>query len=238
MATFDQNITAIKQAQYGYEVRDAIAEALTQSYEKASSIVCLTYTETELSSGGKMIDIPIPNGKTVRIFTKGTPSGYSGSYISVGLGNLTASYYATFTDNPTYTITKNQNDGSIFINLSETKSELTRTIGIKVGYDAIEVSVLIASSDESVAGLGTFTEIILQRVAYSSGYSATGTYYPGILDNPKYIPLVMTDFGGPGECLTVSSGVKTTFNGKVLFRDLSVGGRVGCHFYTRFVYKK
>ena len=30
MATFDQNITAIRQAQYGYEVRDAIAEGLTQ----------------------------------------------------------------------------------------------------------------------------------------------------------------------------------------------------------------
>ena len=54
MATFDQNVTIIKQAQYGYEVRDAMAEGLTQCYEKASSIVCLTYTETELSSGGKM----------------------------------------------------------------------------------------------------------------------------------------------------------------------------------------
>lgn len=236
MATFDQNITTIKQAQYGYEVRDAMAEALTQSYEKALQKVYLTYTETELSHGGKMIDITIPNGNIVRILTKNTLPGYSGSYISVGLGNLIASYYATFTDNPTYTITKNQNDGSIFINLSETKSELTRTIRIKVGYNAIEVSVLIASSDESSASPGSFTEIILQRVAYSAGYSATGIYYPGTLNNPKYIPLVMTDFGGPGECLTVSSGVKTTFNGKALFRDLSVGGPVGCHFYTKFVY--
>lgn len=235
MATFDVNVETIRTAQYGYQVRDAMADGLTQCYEKASSSGGLTYTETDSTSGGKQIDIPIPNGKTVRIFTHVSLSG--SYYVSVGLGNLVSGYYANFTTAPTCTITKNSNDGSILVNLSSTKSELTRTTRIKVGYDAIEVSVLIASSDESSAGLGTTTEIILQRVAYSSGYSATSTYYPGTIANPTYIPLVMTDFGGPGECLMVASGTKTTFNGKSLFRDLSTGGRVGCHFYTKFVYK-
>lgn len=235
MATFDVNVETIKTAQYGYQVRDAMAEGLEQCYEKASLSSGLDYTETDVSSGGKQIDIALPNGKVVRVFTAGVLSGIT--YVTIGLGNLISARYARFTSNMSHTITKNQNDGSILINLSDTKSELTRTIRIRVGYDAIETSVLIASSDESSAGLGTTTEIVLNRVAYSGGYSATSTYYPGTVDNPTYIPLVMTDFGGPGECLTVSSGVKTTFNGKSLFRDLSVAGRVGCHFYTKFVYK-
>ena len=77
---------------------------------------------------------------------------------------------------------------------------------------------------------------MLNRVSYSGGFSATGTWVPGTIANPNYIPLVMTDFGGPGECLTSVSSVPTSFDGKNLYRDLSTEGRTGSHFYTRFVY--
>lgn len=233
MATFDQNITAIKQAQYGYEVRDAIAEGLTQCYNK-DIYSHLDYTESNVNNG-KMIDIPLPDGKIVRIFTSINISNKY--YVSVGIGNLTACYYANFTPNPTYTIEKLY-DGSILVNLSSTRSELTKTTKIRVGYDAIETSVLITSTSESSVGLGNVAEIMLNRVKYSGGYDAkkSSTYYPGTITNPSYIPIEMIDFGGPGECLQVSSGVNTTFDGRNLYRDLSAGGRVGCHFYTKFVY--
>ena len=242
MATFDQNITAIKQAQYGYEVRDAIAEGLTQCYFRPTSILGLEYDEHDGNNNQKVIEVPIPNGNTIRIIYghKSSQSPLSmDNYVCVGSGsnqNLIACNYSLFNSNPAHTISKNKNDGSIIIELFDTKSELNKKITIKVGYSAVEVSVLISSSGESSAGLGTTTEITLGRVDYVAGYSSSGTFYPGTIVNPNYIPLAMTDFGGPGEFLMVQSGVKTTFNGKSLFRDLSQGGRVGCHFYTRFVY--
>ena len=64
MATFDQNITAIKQAQYGYEVRDAIAEGLEQCYNKPSYRT-LEYEESDTSGVGKKIEIFLPNDKRV-----------------------------------------------------------------------------------------------------------------------------------------------------------------------------
>lgn len=234
MATFDQNITAIKQAQYGYEVRDAIAEGLTQCFDKVA-YHSLDYEEIDLDDGGKEIDIIFPNNRKIAVHTSYNKSGKY--YAVVGFKGQNSCYYANFTPNPTYTIEKLY-DGSILVNLSSTQSELTKTTKIRVGYDAIETSVLITSTSESSAGLGNVAEIMLNRVKYSGGYDAksSSTYYPGTITNPSYIPIEMIDFGGPGECLQVYSGVKTTFDGRNLYRDLSTGGRVGCHFYTKFVY--
>ena len=234
MATFDQNITAIRQAQYGYEVRDAIADGLTQCYDKVA-YHSLDYEEIDVDDGGKEIDIIFPNNRKIAILTSYNRAG--NYYATVGFKGAHSCYYANFTRNPTYTIEKLY-DGSILVNLSSTKSELTKTTKIRVGYDAIETSILISSTSESSAGLGNVAEIMLNRVRYSGGYDAksSSTYYPGKIDNPSYIPIEMIDFGGPGECLQVSSGVKTTFDGRNLYRDLSAGGRVGCHFYTKFVY--
>ena len=231
MATFDQNVTAIRQAQYGYEVRDAIAEGLTQCHNS------LDYTESDTSGVGKKIEILFPNGKRVVIYTSVDKS--NNYYSSVGLSPVTTSascYYANSIANPTCTITKNLNDGSIIVTLSSELSNLTRTTKIRVGYDAIETSLLVTSSSQYSGGSGNFAEIMLNRVSYSGGFSATGTWYPGTIANPKYIPLVMTSFGGPGECLTSVSSVPTSFDGKNLYRDLSTEGRTGSHFYTRFVY--
>ena len=232
MATFDQNITAIKQAQYGYEVRDAIAEGLQQCHNS------LDYTESDTTNVGKKIEIFLPNDKKVLIYT--SVSKLNNYYASVGSTIVTTSascYYANSIANPTCTITKNLNDGSIIVTLSSTSSNLTRTTKIRVGYDAIETSLLVTSSSQYSGGSGTFPEIILNRVDYSGGFPANGSsWYPGTVANPKYIPLVMTNFGGPGECLTSTSSVPTSFDGKKLYRDLSTEGRTGSHFYTRFVY--
>ena len=232
MATFDQNITAIRQAQYGYEVRDAIAEGLQQCHNS------LDYTESDTTNVGKKIEILFPDGKRVVIYTSvSKPDGY---YASVQLDshiNVAACYYANSIANPTCTITKNLNDESIIVNLSSTLSNLTRTTKIRVGYDAIETSLLITSTSQYSGGSNKFPEIILNRVSYSGGFSASGsTWYPGTVANPNYIPLVMTNFGGPGECLTSTSSVPTSFDGHNLYSDLSSGGRTGIHLYTKFVY--
>ena len=231
MATFDQNITAIRQAQYGYEVRDAIAEGLTQCHNS------LDYTESDTTNVGKKIEISFPDGKRVVIYTSVNKS--NNYYSSVQLDshiNIAACFYANSIANPTCTITKNLNDESIIVKLSSTSSNLTRTTKIRVGYDAIETSLLITSTSQYSGGSSTFPEIMLNRVSYSGGFQAPGGWYPGTVTNPKYIPLVMTDFGGPGECLTSTSSVPTSFNGKNLYSDLSSEGRIGIHLYTKFVY--
>ena len=231
MATFDQNITAIKQAQYGYEVRDAIAEGLQQCHNS------LDYTESDTTNVGKKIEILFPDGKRVVIYTSVNKSNnYYASVQLDSLINFAACFYANSIANPTCTITKNLNDESIIVNLSSTSSNLTRTTKIRVGYDAIETSLLITSTSQYSGGSSAFPEIMLNRVSYSGGFSASGTWYPGTVANPKYIPIVMTDFGGPGECLTSTSSVPTSFNGKNLYSDLSSGGRTGIHLYTKFVY--
>lgn len=231
MATFDQNVTAIKQAQYGYEVRDAIAEGLQQCHNS------LDYTESDTTNVGKKIEILFPDGKRVVIYTSvNKTNGYYASVQLDSLINFAACYYANSIANPTCTITKNLNDESIIVNLSSTSSNLTRNTKIRVGYDAIETSLLITSTSQYSGGSNKFPEIMLNRVSYSGGFTASGTWYPGTVTNPKYIPLVMTDFGGPGECLTSTSSVVTSFNGKNLYSDLSSGGRTGIHLYTRFVY--
>ena len=231
MATFNQNITAIRQAQYGYEVRDAIAEGLTQCHNS------LDYTESDTTNVGKKIEILFPDGKRVVIYTSvNKPDSY---YASVQLDsniNFAACFYANSIANPTCTITKNLNDESIIVTLSSSSSYLSRTTKIRVGYDAIETSLLITSTSQYSGGSGKFPEIMLNRVSYSGGFPASGGWHPGTVANPKYIPLVMTDFGGPGECLTSTSSVPTSFNGKNLYSDLSSGGRIGIHLYTKFVY--
>ena len=237
MATFDQNITAIKQAQYGYEVRDAIAEGLTQCYNKPLYRT-LEYEESDTSGVGKKIEIFLPNDKRVLIYTSvNKPDGY---YASIQLNStisFAACFYANSIANPTCTITKNLNDESIIVKLSSTSSNITRTTKIRVGYDAIETSLLITSTSQYSGGSNKFPEIMLNRVDYSGGFPANGSsWYPGTVANPKYIPLVMTSFGGPGECLTSTSSVPTSFDGKNLYRDISTEGRTGSHFYTRFVY--
>ena len=236
MATFDQNITAIKQAQYGYEVRDAIAEGLTECYNKPLYRT-LEYEESDTSGVGKKIEIFLPNDKRVLIYTSVFKSdNYYASVGSTPVTNNASCYYANSIANPTCTITKNLNDGSIIVTLSSELSNLTRTTKIRVGYDAIETSLLVTSTSQYSGGSNKFPEIMLSRVSYSGGFSATGTWYPGTVANPKYIPLVMTNFGGPGECLTSTSSVPTSFDGHNLYSDLSSGGRTGSHFYTRFVY--
>ena len=232
MATFDQNVTAIKQAQYGYEVRDAIAEGLEQCYNKS---IYRTLESTDIDIGGShVISISLPNGKKAKIRTSVAQS--NNDYASIELDDNVVCYYANSIKKPTCTITKNLNDGSIIVKLSSTLSSLTRTTKIRVGYDAIETSLLITSTSQYSGGSNKFPEIMLSRVSYSGGFSATGTWYPGTAANPKYIPLVMTDFGGPGECLTSTSSVSTSFDGRNLYSDLSSGGRTGIHFYTKFVY--
>lgn len=235
MATFDQNITAIKQAQYGYEVRDAIAESLTQCYDKVV-YHSLDYEESDTASAGKKIVIFLPDDKKVVIYTSASNSNNYYASIGSNIASTTVScYYANSTSNPTCTIGKLY-DGSIIVTLSSELSYITRTTKIRVGYDAIETSLLVTSSSQYSGGSGNFAEIMLNKVSYSGGFSATGTWYPGTVANPKYIPLVMTNFGGPGECLTSTSSVPTSFDGKNLYRDLSTEGRTGSHFYTRFVY--
>lgn len=239
MATFDQNITAIRQAQYGYEVRDAIAEGLTQCYNSVT-YPSLNYEEVNLDNNVKEITIKIPNdpNRTIIIYTNQVVSGKNYSYIGVrgNTGILICSYYANCTSGPSRSIAK-LNDGSILVTLSSSSSNLSRKTNIRVGYDAIETSLLVTSTSQYSGGSGNFAEIMLSRVSYSGGFPASGSsWYPGTIANPNYIPLVMTNFGGPGECLTSFSSVPTSFDGKNLYRDLSTEGRTGSHFYTRFVY--
>lgn len=237
MATFDQNITAIKQAQYGYEVRDAIAEGLQQCYDN-TTYPSLHFVEEDSDNNAKKITIKIPNNNDIVIYTNQVVSGDNYSAVGYIASNgliYVCCYYANSTSNPTYSI-KNLNDGSVIVSLSSTLSSLTRKTKIRVGYDAIETSLLVTSTSQYSGGSGTFPEIKLIRVDYSGGFSTSGTWYPGTVANPKYIPLVMTNFGGPGECLTSTSSVPTSFDGKNLYSDLSSGGRTGIHLYTKFVY--
>ena len=237
MATFDQNITAIKQAQYGYEVRDAIAEGLEQCYNSVT-YPSLSFKEKNLDNNAKEITIRFPNdpNRDIVIYTNQVVSGNNYSSIAVrDTTMLVCCYYANCTTGPSRSIV-NLNDGSVLVTLSSTLSSLTRKTMIRVGYDAIETSLLVTSTSQYSGGSNKFPEIMLSRVSYSGGFSATGTWYPGTVANPKYIPLVMTNFGGPGECLTSTSSVPTSFDGHNLYSDLSSGGRTGSHFYTRFVY--
>lgn len=238
MATFDQNITAIRQAQYGYEVRDAIAEGLTQCYNSVT-YPSLSFEETNLDNNAKEITIRFPNDKdkAIVIYTNYVVSGNNYSCIAVrGTSMLICSYYANCTSGPSRSIV-NLNDGSVLVTLSSSSSKLSRKTKIRVGYDAIETSLLVTSTSQYSGGSGTFPEIMLSRVSYSGGFPADGgSWYPGTVANPNYIPLVMTNFGGPGECLTSISSVPTSFDGKNLYRDISTEGRTGSHFYTRFVY--
>ena len=237
MATFDQNVTAIKQAQYGYEVRDAIAEGLEQCYNSVT-YPSLSFEEKNLDNNAKEITIRFPNdpNRAIVIYTNQVVSGNNYSSIAVRYNTiLVCCYYANCTTGPSRSIVK-LNDGSVLVTLSSTLSSLTRTTKIRVGYDAIETSLLVTSTSQYSGGSNKFPEIMLSRVSYSGGFSATGTWYPGTVANPKYIPLVMTSFGGPGECLTSTSSVPTSFDGKNLYSDLSSGGRIGIHLYTRFVY--
>lgn len=237
MATFDQNITAIKQAQYGYEVRDAIAEGLNQCYNSVT-YPSLNFEEVDLDNNVKEITIKIPNYRPIVIYTNQVVSG--NNYSSVGVrgttGILICCYYANCTSGPSRSINI-LSDGSVLVTLSSSSSNLSRTTKIRVGYDAIETSLLVTSTSLYSGGSGTFPEIKLSRVSYSAGFPANGSsWYPGTIANPNYIPLVMTNFGGPGECLTSFSSVPTSFDGNNLYRDLSTEGRTGSHFYTRFVY--
>ena len=238
MATFDQNITAIKQAQYGYEVRDAIAEGLTQCYNSVT-YPSLNYEEINLDNNAKEITIRFPNdpNRDIVIYTNQVVSGNNYSSIAVRYTTmLVCCYYANCTTGPSRSIVK-LNDGSVLVTLSSTLSSLTRKTKIRVGYDAIETSLLVTSTSQYSGGSVKFPEIMLNRVSYSGGFLASGTnWYPGTVANPKYIPLVMTNFGGRGECLTSTSSVPTSFDGHNLYSDLSSGGRTGSHFYTRFVY--
>ena len=237
MATFDQNVTAIKQAQYGYEVRDAIAEGLTQCYNSVT-YPSLSFEEKNLDNNAKEITIRFPNdpNRAIVIYTNQVVSGNNYSSIAVrDTTMLVCCYYANCTTGPSRSIV-NLNDGSVLVTLSSTLSSLTRTTKIRVGYDAIETSLLVTSTSQYSGGSNKFPEIMLSRVSYSGGFSATGTWYPGTVANPKYIPLVMTNFGGPGECLTSTSSVPTSFDGHNLYSDLSSGGRTGIHLYTKFVY--
>lgn len=237
MATFNQNITAIKQAQYGYEVRDAIAEGLTQCYNSVT-YPSLSFKEINLDNNVKEITIKFPNdpNRAIVIYTNQVVSGNNYSSIAVRDNTtLVCCYYANCTSGPSRSIV-NLNDGSVLVTLSSALSGITRTTKIRVGYDAIETSLLVTSSSQYSGGSNKFPEIMLSRVSYSGGFSATGTWYPGTVANPNYIPLVMTNFGGPGECLTSVSSVPTSFDGHNLYSDLSSGGRTGSHFYTRFVY--
>ena len=238
MATFDQNITAIKQAQYGYEVRDAIAEGLQQCHDSVT-YPSLHFVEEDSDNNAKKITIKIPNNQDIIIYTNQVVSGDNYSAVGVrGLNDLIliCCYYANRTSNPTHSI-KNLSDGSVLVTLSSSSSNLSRTTKIRVGHEAIETSLLVTSSSQYSGGSGTFPEIKLSRVSYSAGFPANGSsWYPGTIANPNYIPLVMTNFGGPGECLTSISSVPTSFDGNNLYRDISTEGRTGSHFYTRFVY--
>lgn len=238
MATFDQNITAIKQAQYGYEVRDAIAEGLEQCYNSVT-YPSLNYEEKNLDNNAKEITIKFPNdpNRVIVIYTNQVVSGNNYSSIAVrGTSMLICSYYANCTSGPSSSI-KNLSDGSVLVTLSSSSSKLSRKTNIRVGYDAIETSLLITSTSQYSGGSNKFPEIMLSRVSYSGGFPADGgSWYPGTVANPNYIPLVMTNFGGPGECLTSVSSVPTSFDGHNLYSDLSSGGRTGIHLYTKFVY--
>lgn len=238
MATFDQNITAIKQAQYGYEVRDAIAEGLTQCYNSVT-YPSLNYEEKNLDNNAKEITIRFPNdpNRAIVIYTNQVVSGNNYSSIAVRYNTmLVCCYYANCTSGPSSSI-KNLSDGSVLVTLSSSSSKLSRKTNIRVGYDAIETSLLVTSTSQYSGGSNKFPEIMLSRVSYSGGFPADGgSWYPGTVANPKYIPLVMTNFGGPGECLTSTSSVPTSFDGHNLYSDLSSGGRTGIHLYTRFVY--
>ena len=197
----------------------------------------MEYEESDTSGIGKKIEIFLPNDKRVLIYTSVFKSdNYYSSVGSTIVTNNASCYYANSIANPTCTITKNLNDGSIIVTISSELSNLTRTTKIRVGYDAIETSLLVTSTSQYSGGSNKFPEIMLSRVSYSGGFPADGTWYPGTVANPKYIPLVMTNFGGPGECLTSTSSVPTSFDGHNLYSDLSSGGRTGSHFYTRFVY--
>lgn len=238
MATFDQNVTAIKQAQYGYEVRDAIAEGLEQCYNSVT-YPSLSFEEKNFDNNAKEITIKFPNdpNRAIVIYTNMVVSGNNYSSIAVrGTTMLVCCYYANCTSGPSRSI-ENLIDGSVLVTLSSSSSKLSRKTNIRVGYDAIETSLLVTSTSQYSGGSNKFPEIMLSRVSYSGGFPADGgSWYPGTVANPNYIPLVMTNFGGPGECLTSVSSVPTSFDGKNLYSDLSSGGRTGIHLYTKFVY--
>lgn len=243
MATFDANVETIKTAQYGFQVRDAMAEGLQQCYEKADATKPLSFTGTSTSA-----EITLPSGGVLTILyneTENTNHWITLKYKRTSSGTeSTVAKYRRLDTASTSGVTPGEilSDGSFYAALSEVKAPTTRVTRIKVTSSFIDVSVLTTSTDETSAGLGTISDIVLSGASYICGYSPSSNVSPPsfsssmVLD--KTLPIRMSLFGGPGEFVRISSSVdvKYTMPSKTFHRDLSKSGVVAGQYETHFVF--
>lgn len=251
MATFDQNVTAIKQAQYGYEVRDAIAEGL-EYLNSNSTGRCENFEEADdvgSQSQNSIVKITIPK------FNPGSGIQNNLVYIDTAYKESDG-YYARirsttnttkercvlccrrFNASMTKSVLYNKNDDTVQIILNDSldTGEKRKTI-IKIGYTGIIVSVNIYSDVELSSGLGTYTEFILGDCTSFNGYSNFKTYV-GTVSNIKSItfPFISSSFGRVQNLGIISSSSNFSCDGTSFYRNLQTTGYLGvaAQFYIYF----
>lgn len=258
MATFDQNVTAIKQAQYGYEVRDAMAEGLEYLNNKTIPGRCKNFEvvdDTGSQSKNSIVTITIPkfnpsNGglQNNRVYIDTAYNESDGYYARIrSTTNHTKEkcvwcgrrFGADMTKNVSY----NKDDDTVQVVLKDSrgadeirKGEKRETV-IKVGYDGIIVSVNIYSDVDLSASSGTYTEFILGDCTFFNGYSKFKTYV-GTASNIKSMtfPFISASFGRVQNLGIVSSSSNFSCDGTYFRRDLQATGCLGvaAQFYIYF----
>lgn len=253
MATFDQNVTAIKQAQYGYEVRDAMAEGLEYLNNKTIPGRCEKFEvvdDTGTQSQNSIVTITIPKFNPSKNSIKNNfvyiDTAYNetdGCYARIRSTTNIAKAKCVwcgrrFGTNMTKSVLYNKNDDTVEIVLKDSldTGEKRETI-IKVGYIGIIVSVNIYSDTELSAGLGTYTEFILGDCTSFNGYSKFKTYV-GTMANIKSItfPFKSASFGKMQNLGIISSSSNFSCDGTSFYRDLQTTGYLGvaAQFYIYF----
>lgn len=243
MATFEQNITTIKQAQYGYQVRDAIAEGLEYLNEKPIPYI-LGYTEKQDADSDQpqntIISIPMPSsGDKIYIMTKydevpaaSRPQSGNQYYVKVAISTLKGIIWAgyRFGINMSHSIEKDSDNGSITITLTDSKADTsTRETVIKVTDSQIIISVRIWSTSELSVGLGTQTEFVLPDLGNFMGYSKFSTVV-GSLSNITNLVFPFSSINANKQAGTfgiLTSSSPFSFNGKSFFRSLQTSGYLG-----------
>lgn len=250
MATFDQNITAIKQAQYGYEVRDAMAEGLEYLNGKPQNGRCENFEvvdDTGSQSQNSIVNIAIPRfepstvqNNMVYIDTayNGSSDGISGYYARIRSGSLGGLWLRRFNANMTKSVSYNNDDDTVQVVLKDSlNTGEKREIIIKVAYTGIIVSVNIYSNVELSSGLGTFEEFILGDCTSFNGYSDFKTLVGTVKNiNSMTFQFKLASFGKVQNLGIISSSSNFSCNGKSFYRDLQTTGYLGvaAQFYIYF----
>lgn len=253
MATFDQNVTTIRQAQYGYQVRDAIAEGLEYLDGKTVPGRCENFEVADDSgsqSQNSIVTIKIPKFNattgtllynTVYIDTAYNESGYYYARIrsTTNISKENCVWCGRrFSKNMTKSVLYNKDDDTVQVILKDSlDSGETRETIIKVGYTGIIVSVNIYSDVELSSGLGNFTEFVLGDCTSFNGYSKFKTYV-GTISGIKSItfPFKSASFGKVQNLGVISSSSNFSCDGTSFYRDLQTTGYLGvaAQFYIYF----